>query len=102
MTLAASQQAAPAACVSEPDWDYLTAHGLDRAALELRFPLGANWHTLRCCVHPACDRPATMSPWLCPRCFQAWRAAGGRGDSVGGWCATAPAPQPRRMYGESA
>lgn len=85
----------------EPDWDYLVGHGLDRVARELRFPLGVDWHTLRCCVHPDCYRPATASPWLCPRCFEAWRAAGGRGDSVAEWCATAPAAPARRMYGES-
>jgi len=47
MTLAAALPAAPVLPVGEPDWDYLAMHGLDRAALELRFPLGADWHTLR-------------------------------------------------------
>ncbi|MER7582311.1 hypothetical protein [Kitasatospora sp. NPDC097691] len=83
----------------EPDWPYLVDHGLDRATLELHFPLGADWHTLRACAHPACDRPADKHPWLCWQCCTAWRKAGAPGD-VASWCAAAPAPPARRVYGE--
>jgi hypothetical protein len=62
----------PASC-PDPDWDYLVEHGFDRTALELRFPLGVDWHTLRRCQHPGCERPATKAPWLCFRCFEAWQ-----------------------------
>lgn len=89
----------PSVPVPEPDWSYLVEHGLDRATLELHFPLGADWHTLRACAHPACDRPADKYPWLCWQCCSAWRKAGSPGD-VASWCAAAPAPPARRVYGE--
>lgn len=89
----------PSALMAAPDWSYLVEHGLDRATLELRFPLGADWHTLRSCAHPACDRPAEKYPWLCWRCCAAWQKAGSPGD-IASWCAAAPAPTPRRVYGE--
>ncbi|WP_331727427.1 site-specific integrase (plasmid) [Kitasatospora sp. NBC_00374] len=89
----------PSAPVPEPDWPYLIEHGLDRETLELHFPLGADWHTLRACAHPACDRPADKHPWLCWQCCTAWRKAGSPGD-VASWCAAAPAPPARRVYGE--
>jgi integrase len=84
----------------QPDWDYLAAHGVDRTRLELRFPLGADWHTLRSCAHPSCARPAASSPWLCHRCVAAWRADGAPAG-VAGWCLTHPAPPARRVYGET-
>ncbi|MCG7522847.1 site-specific integrase [Streptomyces sp. OfavH-34-F] len=92
--------APPAAPTAAPDWLYLAEHGLDRAALELHFPLGADWHTLQSCVHPNCDRPVECSPWLCHRCSAAWRAAGSPGD-IASWCASTPAPPARRVYGET-
>jgi integrase len=84
----------------EPDWDYLVEHGFDRALLELRFPLGADWHTLRCCLHPGCDRPASKAPWLCPRCVAAWQDTDLYPGELETWCATAAAPPVRRQYGE--
>jgi integrase len=86
--------------VMPPDWAYLEAHGFDPVNDILRFPLGAVWHTFRKCLHPACDRPAPNSPWLCFRCRTAYYATEGRQD-VAGWCASAPAPPDRRTYGES-
>ncbi|GAA5062235.1 tyrosine-type recombinase/integrase [Streptomyces similanensis] len=82
-----------------PDWDYLALHGLDRAALLLRFPLGVDWHSLRSCRHPGCDRPASTAPWLCQRCLAGWRRAGAPAD-VDGWCVATPAPPVRRTYAE--
>lgn len=95
---AALLTAAPAATV-EPDWQYLAAHGLDATADCLRFPAGAPWHTLRRCVHPSCERPAEIKPWLCHRCRAAWVAVGHPGD-VAAWAATTAAPPERRIYGE--
>ncbi|MEU6405374.1 site-specific integrase [Streptomyces sp. NPDC046985] len=83
----------------EPDWDYLARHGLDRSPLQLRFPLGADWHSLRHCRHTGCDRPATSWPWLCHRCASDWRQAGAPGD-IDSWCASAPVPLARRTYAE--
>ena len=85
---------------SQPDWDYLAQYGLDRAARELRFPLGVDWHALRCCVHPDCDRPATASPWLCPRCVPG--VAGGRGPrrQRRRMVRVRSGPAARRTYGE--
>ena len=83
----------------EPDWHYLVEHGLDTLADCLRFPVGEPWHTLRRCVHPRCERPASHKPWLCQRCLTAWEKAGRPAD-VQTWCAAAPVPPERRMYGE--
>jgi integrase len=83
----------------KPDWEYLAAHGLDTASDCLRFPAGEPWHTLRRCVHPGCERPAEIKPWLCQRCRAAWWAAGHPVD-VAAWAATAAAPAERRIYGE--
>jgi integrase len=82
-----------------PDWEYLTAHGLDTAADCLRFPAGAPWHTLRRCAHPSCGRPAEIKPWLCHRCRAAWMATGQPAD-IAAWAATTAAPPERRIYGE--
>src|SRR5690606_25727876 len=84
---------------AEPDWDYLARHGLDRSPLQLRFPLGADWHSLRRCRHTGCDRPATSWPWLCHRCASDWRGAGAPSD-IDSWCASAPVPLARRTYAE--
>ena len=89
----------PASC-PEPDWDYLAEHGFDRTALELRFPLGVDWHTLRRCLHPGCQRPATQAPWLCFRCSEAWQDTDLYPGEFDAWRATAPAPPARRIYGE--
>lgn len=92
---------APAPVVErEPDWDYLAWHGLDAARLQLGFPLGADWHSLRGCRHAGCDRPAASWPWLCQRCVSDWREAGAPGD-VDSWGASTPVPPARRTYTES-
>ncbi|MET9658630.1 hypothetical protein [Streptomyces sp. NPDC006510] len=83
----------------EPDWDYLAQHGLGHSPLQLCFPLGANWHSLRRCWHTGCDRPATSWPWLCHRCASDWREAGAPGD-IDSWCASTPVPLARRTYAE--
>ncbi|MEU0005540.1 hypothetical protein ABZ079_14935 [Streptomyces sp. NPDC006314] len=99
MTTSASLPATAPVAGSEPDWDHLARHGLDRSPLELRFPLGADWHSLRRCRHTGCDRPATSWPWLCHRCASDWREAGALSD-IDSWCASAPVPLARRTYAE--
>jgi hypothetical protein len=42
----------------DPDWQYLQDHGLNLTTLELHFPLGADWHTLReCAPHGVTAQP---------------------------------------------
>jgi integrase len=84
----------------DPDWRYLRGHGLNLTTLELHFPLGADWHTLRECAHPRCDRPASSWPWLCHRCRQAWLDAKAPAD-VAAWSLHQSAPPERRTYVES-
>jgi integrase len=85
----------------EPDWEYLAEHGFDHATLELRFPLGVDWHTMRPCLHPGCERPAQQAPWLCVRCFKAWQDTDHYPGDLETWRSTTAAPPARRMYGES-
>ncbi|RPK48391.1 hypothetical protein EES39_09565 [Streptomyces sp. ADI92-24] len=101
MTALKALPAPTASPCPEPDWDHLVEHGLDRAMLELRFPLGVDWHTLRHCLHPGCERPANKSPWLCVRCLKAWQRTDLHPGGVETWCATAAPPPARRVYGES-
>lgn len=99
MTTSAPLPAPAPAAGWEPAWDYLARQGLDRSPLQLRFPLGADWHSLRHCRHTDCERPATSWPWLCHRCASDWQEAGAP-DDIDRWSAYAPVPLARRTYAE--
>lgn len=96
MTTAPKLHGSPGPAPPEPDWAYLADHGVDREQLVMRFPFGADWHTLRPCAHPACERPSAHHPWLCFSCRVAWKTAGAP-DDLNEWFTLSPTPPPARQ-----